>query len=97
MDDYNHRARSQAHKGASNMPSWLKPRGLSHGEAAAYTGLAIATFDSYRRRGLLPRPTLPAKRYDRVLLDRAMDKLSGITPSITPLEEWKNRRGARQP
>ena len=76
------------------LPEWLKPRGLSHTQAAAYTGLAVATFDLYRRRGRLPAPTLPGKRYDRILLDRAMDELSGIAASANPLDAWKGRRGS---
>ena len=72
----------------------IEPRGLKREQAAAYTGVSVATFDSYRRRGLLPRPTLPGKRYDRVLLDRAMDKLSGIGATVSSLDEWKSRRGS---
>ena len=49
---------------------------------------------SYRRRGLLPGPTLPGKRYDKNVLDRAMDKLSGIAPVLNPLDDWNAHRGS---
>jgi len=76
----------------------IEPRGLNRRQAAGYAGLAIATFDLYRRRGLLPAATLPGKRYDRLLLDQAMDELSGIAKggATAPLQEWRRSRGARQ-
>ena len=78
----------------------ITPRGLTHKEVALYCGLSIAGFDNYRRRGLLPGPTLPGKRYDIALIDRTMNMLSGIgytAQPISALQEWRNARGARKP
>jgi hypothetical protein len=74
-------------------------RGMTAQEAADFYGISSSTFYNKQRKGEIPRPTLPCGRYDRVLLERAMDKLSGINselPALTPLDEWRNRRGSRQ-
>jgi hypothetical protein len=87
----------RARNAASRPP--IIPRALVHKEAAGYCGLSIAAFDSYRRRGLLPGPTLPGKRYDMELIDNALNKLSGIgdsAESMTALQEWRRARGARK-
>jgi hypothetical protein len=71
-------------------------RGLTRKEIAAYCGLCPSAFGNAVRKGVLPGPTLPGKRYDRVLFDRAMNNLSGITEYVeplSPLEDWKKRRG----
>jgi hypothetical protein len=59
---------------SSNLP----PRGLSRIEAAAYARLSPSRFSAARRDGKYPHATLPGGRYDRTLLDQAMDRLSGI-------------------
>jgi hypothetical protein len=85
---------------ASIKPPWLIPRGLTRKEAAAYFRLSPSAFGNAVRDGFLPGPTLPGKRYDRMLLDRAMNKLSGITEHIEPLsslDDWKKRRGTNEP
>ena len=56
----------------------LEPRGLSRIEAAAYVGLSPSAFSAARREGKYPNPTLPGGRYDRALVDQAMDKHSGM-------------------
>ena len=56
----------------------LLHRGLSRVEAAAYAGLSPSAFSAARRESIYPNPTLPGGRYDRKLLDEAMDRLSGI-------------------
>jgi hypothetical protein len=75
------------------------PRGLTRKEAAAYCRLSPSAFRNAVRDGILPHPTLPGKRYDRVLLDRVMNGLSGITENVeplSPLDDWKKRRGANK-
>jgi hypothetical protein len=56
----------------------LDPRGLTRDQAAAYCGVSAARFDQGRERGEYPQPTLPAGRYDRRLIDLALDRLSGL-------------------
>lgn len=81
----------------------LEPRGLTREEAAAYVGLGARSFDDARKAGHYPAPTLPGGRYDRILLDRAMDNLSGVAPAApsppadetakTDYMKWKEKRG----
>jgi hypothetical protein len=75
----------------------LEPRGLSREAAAAYVGLSLSSFDTARRAGEYPRATLPGKRFDRILIDKAADKLSGVKESAPdPLDEWIAKRAARE-
>lgn len=71
------------------------PRGLTRKEAAAYCGLSLSAFGNSVRDKVLPSPTMPGKRYDRILLDRVMNNLSGITDLVeplSPLDKWKKSR-----
>ena len=84
----------------------IKPRGLSRAsftargmtgkEAAQFYGLSLSAFYKARKEGKIPRPTLPGRRYDRVLLENEMNRLSGIDSAVpaNPLDEWRLRRGA---
>jgi hypothetical protein len=70
------------------------PRGLSRTQAAALTGLSPTAFDRARREGKYPSPTLPGGKYDRTLIERSMDRYSGIDDEDTPasaLNAWRNR------
>jgi hypothetical protein len=62
------------------------PRGLSRREVAALAGLSPTAFDKARREGKYPGPTLPGGRYDRNLIEKAMDRLSGLNDSRGPSE-----------
>lgn len=56
------------------------PRLLSESEAASYVGVSPATFRTERAAGLWPEPVgrgCGRITYDRVALDRAVDRLSG--------------------
>ena len=74
----------------------LTPRLLSKKKAAAYCGLSLSGFDDWRRRGLLPDPIPGTNRWDIKLLDKALDKLSGLSQPAAPAtpqsayDEWKN-------
>ncbi len=75
----------------------LSRRGMTAKEAAQFYGLAVSTFQKARREGKIPGPTLPGKRYDRVLLEKEMNKLSGIVENnLTPLDHWRKHHGSRQ-
>jgi len=80
------------------LPPGLTPRGLTREGAAAYVGLSPAAFDKARLEQKYPDPTLPGGRYDLVLLQLAMNRLSGIlseTEVTSPLDAWRMSRGAR--
>ncbi len=82
------------------LPTGLTPRGLTREGAAAYVGLAPAAFDKARLEQKYPGPTLPGGRYDLVLLQVAMNRLSGImteSEAANPLDAWRMSRGARSP
>src|SRR5262249_582555 len=73
----------------------IAPRGLSRIKAAELAGICVSSFDKARKEGKYPGPTLPGKRYDSVLLQAAMDQLSGIgahKSDLSPLEAWRLRR-----
>ena len=68
--------------------SAIRNRGMTAEEAAALYGLSLSAFHKARREGKIPGPTLPCRRYDRVLLEKDMDQRSGINrqaPALTPL------------
>ena len=93
-----HRKFQEARDCRGDRPWVVVPRGLSRHEAAAFVGLSPTAFDNARREGKYPNPTLPGKRYDRSLLEKAMDNLSGLaTDSIQPaLDKWRTSRGSRE-
>jgi hypothetical protein len=70
---------------------------MSGKEAAYFYGLSRSAFQKARQEGRIPRPTLPGKRYDRVLLEQQMNKLSGLGENnSTPLDEWRKHHGSSQ-
>lgn len=80
------------------LPPSLPPRGLTREAAAAFVGLSLAAFDSARARGSYPGPTLPGGRYDRMLLENAADRLSGLgkeAEASSELDIWRTGRAAR--
>lgn len=61
-------------------------------------GLSEAAFASARSRGDYPGPTLAGGRIDRILLERAMDRMSGlhsVDAPLDPLSAWERKRSAR--
>lgn len=61
----------------------LAPRFLTRDQAAAYLGVGTTTFDREVADGIWPRATRRGSKggaltWDRVLLDRAADRLAGI-------------------
>jgi hypothetical protein len=80
------------------LPLGLVPRGLTREAAAAFVGLSPSAFDKARMQGKYPAPTLPGNRYDRLLLEQAMNALSGITSeceAANPLDTWRATRASR--
>jgi hypothetical protein len=75
----------------NSLPPGLVPRGLTLAQAATFVGLSASGFKKRQQVGDYPRPTLPGKRYDRRLLEAAMDRLSDIRKEgddLSPLDEW---------
>ena len=62
----------------AELPPGIQPRGFSLGQAAAYCGVCVEAFWDWRKRGLMPEPWPGTKRWDRLAIDRRLDKLSGI-------------------
>jgi len=86
----------QCHSGvAALLEVGLTPRVLSRAQAAAYCGVAPATFDKSVREGILPKPIPDTRRWDRVKLDLALDRRSGIASPSTAsnqFDQWKAER-----
>ncbi|NBB63352.1 hypothetical protein GVN18_29210 [Pseudomonas sp. ODNR1LW] len=81
------------------LPTNITCRGLTLAQAAAMAGLSEGRFAVARAKGDYPNPTLPGRRIDRVLLEQAMDRLSGIVSAEEeqdPLAAWESKRRARQ-
>ena len=72
---------SSAKKRRRRPPPAIAPRGLNRIQVAALAGLSPTGFDRARREGKYPGPTLPGGRYDRNLIEKAMDRLSGLNDS----------------
>ena len=81
------------------LPNNISQRGLTLSQAAAMAGVSEGRFAMARAKGEYPKPTLPGGRIDRVLLEKAMDRLSGIVSAEAeqdPLAAWERKRHARQ-
>lgn len=72
----------------------LPPRLLTRSEAAAYCRMTPSRFSQLVKAGTLPASIAGTTRYDRMAIDRALDKLSGLTTDVelSPLQKWKQAR-----
>ena len=68
------------------------PRLLTKQQAADYCGVTVATFDAYRRRGIVPPPVANTRRWDRRAIDARLDKLSGLNTKSSALDDWLAER-----
>ena len=71
------------------------PRLLTRSQAAQYCGLSSAQFSNWVVAGRLPQPLHGTHRWDRIAIDHALDKLSGVETKQSALEEWKATRARR--
>lgn len=66
------------------------PLFLERTQAANFCGLSKPTFDSWVRKGILPRSVAGTRRWSRLAIERAA---GGATTQIatehSPFEEWK--------
>ena len=67
-------------------PPPLAPRVLAKPAAAAYCGLTESGFDHWVTTRKLPGPMKGTRRWDKVALDLALDRLSGINRSKPEVE-----------
>ena len=72
----------------------IEPRGMSKEQAAAYAGCeTLSAFNDWIRRGLMPGPIRGTHTWDRKAIDAALDRLSGLQPTIapqlSPYDKWK--------
>jgi hypothetical protein len=72
----------------------IPPRGMSKKQAAAYAGCeTLSAFNDWIRRGIMPGPIPGTHKWDRKAIDAALDRLSGLQPTIepqmSPYDEWK--------
>ena len=70
-----------------SLPHGCLPRGLSRVQAAAYAGVGVTKFDQLVKDGRMPAPARLDGRvlWDRLALDRALDRLFAVTNSA---DEW---------
>jgi predicted DNA-binding transcriptional regulator AlpA len=75
----------------------VTPRLMTKAEAAAYCAVTPSRFYQLVRAGTLPGPVPGTTRYDRVAIDRALDKHAGLTAEaeLSPLQEWLAKDGNR--
>jgi len=72
------------------------PLVLTRAQAAERCCIALSTFDSWVRRGVVPGPLPGTRRWSRVALDNALcagavqDRPANA--SLSPFEQWKASR-----
>ncbi len=78
----------------------VTPRLMTRRQAAEYLGLSPEGFSQWVGSGRVPHALPGTKRWDRVAIDRAIDRASGILPAhgvaeasvVSALDEWKARK-----
>ncbi len=69
----------------------IDPRVLSRDEAAMYCGCeSVSTFDSWVRKGIIPRPIPGTTKWDRRAIDDALDRFGFSAPLIQAWKAGKN-------
>ncbi len=70
----------------------MEPRLMTVHEAAEYCRLTPSGFTAWVKDGRMPGPIAGTKRYDKLAIDRALNKLSGIDNSDedgSAYDAWK--------
>lgn len=72
----------------------IQPRLMTKAEAAAYCAVTPSRFYQLVKAGTLPSSIPGTTRYDKAAIDRALDKLSGLTSDaeLSPYQKWKQAR-----
>jgi hypothetical protein len=81
-----------------NTPS-LVPRLLTRKQAMAYLALGTASFKAWIEQGLIPGPLTGTRRWDRLAIDAALNRASGLnaTTNMSSLDQWRFKRDAGSP
>lgn len=74
----------------------MRPRLLDDVDAAAATGLPLATFRAWVQSGRLPAPLPDCGLYDMKAINSALDRVSGLGGPANALDSWR-ARNARTP
>ncbi len=77
----------------------MEPRAITKAEAASYCGLTPTGYSAWVRAGRVPGPLPGTRRYCKIALERALDRLSGVeasAPALSPLERWKAKQAAQR-
>jgi hypothetical protein len=73
----------------SHCATHVAPRGLSAADAASYAGCqTVSAFRDWVRRGIMPRALPGTHRYNRKAIDKALDRLSGQTSTMSDISEY---------
>jgi len=69
----------------------MTPRGLTLQQAAEYCGVGASTYRRWVDAGLMPEVLQSTRRYDRLAIDAAWNKMSGIEASGggSEYDQWK--------
>jgi hypothetical protein len=57
----------------------------------------VSAFRAWVRKGIMPGPIPGTHRYDRKAIDSALDRMSGMSPTVseqTAYGAWKQRESA---
>lgn len=75
----------------------VTPRLMTKAEAAAYCAVTPSRFYQLVKAGTLPASIPGTTRYDRVAIDRALDKLGGLAADaeLSEFDKWLAEDGER--
>jgi hypothetical protein len=81
-------------------PDDNRPRLMTKEDAAAYCGVCAITFGNWVTSGIMPRPFRSTRMYDRLAIEAAIDRDSGILRATAPeesaLERWQREQAERK-
>lgn len=79
----------------AELPTGIVPRLLTKVQAAAYCAVTPSRFYQLVKAGTLPAAIPGTTRYDRVAIDRTLDKLGDLTaaPELSALDLWLAENG----
>ncbi|GJE78225.1 hypothetical protein BGCPKDLD_4837 [Methylorubrum suomiense] len=75
----------------TTLPLGIAPRVLRRDQAAEYCGCdSLSAFADWQRRGIVPPPIPGTTKWDRNLIDRWLDRRSGLLSDggASAAEEW---------
>jgi hypothetical protein len=77
----------------------MEARGMKRADAAKYCGIAPATFSRWIAVGIMPHSIPGTRVWDRVALDRALDRVSAVSITASreknEVESWFEKEEAQ--